>query len=80
MNTAEVLMHVKERQGVGVVFSHLSEAMGHLGLPVRNAMRCDFHAMGSHDMPKQAVHVLGQCGCRSLPVEHNGGTGWDGHA
>ena len=41
-------------------------------LHVRDAMRRDFQAVDSHDMLEQAVQVLRQCGCRSLPVEHNG--------
>ena len=39
---------------------------------VRDAMRRDFEAVDSHDMLEQAVQVLQRCGCRSLPVEHNG--------
>jgi Zn-dependent protease/predicted transcriptional regulator len=39
---------------------------------VRDAMQRDFQAVDSHDMLEQAVQVLQRCGCRSLPVEHNG--------
>jgi Zn-dependent protease/predicted transcriptional regulator len=39
---------------------------------VRDAMRRDFEAVDSHDMLEQAVQVLRRCGCRSLPVVHNG--------
>jgi CBS-domain-containing membrane protein len=35
-------------------------------------MRRDFEAVDSHDMLEQAVQVLQRCGCRSLPVDHNG--------
>jgi predicted transcriptional regulator len=35
-------------------------------------MRRDFQAVDSHDMLEQAVPVLQRCGCRSLPVVHNG--------
>jgi predicted transcriptional regulator len=35
-------------------------------------MRRDFEAVDSHAMLEQAVQVLKRCGCRSLPVEHNG--------
>jgi Zn-dependent protease/CBS domain-containing protein len=47
-------------------------AQGGTGRPVRDAMRRDFQALDSHDMLEQAVPVLQRCGCRSLPVEHNG--------
>jgi Zn-dependent protease/CBS domain-containing protein len=47
-------------------------AQGGTGKPVRDAMRRDFQAVDSHDMLEQAVQVLQRCGCRSLPVEHNG--------
>ena len=47
-------------------------ARGGTDLRVRDAMRRDFQAVDSHDMLEQAVQVLRQCGCRSLPVEHNG--------
>lgn len=40
--------------------------------PVREAMRRDFQTVDSHDMLEQAVQVLQRCGCRSLPVLHNG--------
>jgi CBS domain-containing protein len=39
---------------------------------VRDAMRRDVEVVDSHDMLEQAVQVLHRCGCRSLPVEHNG--------
>ncbi len=39
---------------------------------VRDAMRRDFQTLDSHDMLEQAVQVLQRCGCRSLPVEHDG--------
>jgi len=42
------------------------------GKPVRDAMRRDFETVDSHDMLEQAVQVLQRCGCRSLPVQHNG--------
>jgi len=35
-------------------------------------MRRDFQAVDSHDMIEPAVQVAQRCGCRSLPVEHNG--------
>jgi predicted transcriptional regulator len=47
-------------------------ARGGVDKPVRDAMRRDFEAVDSHDMLEQAVQVLRRCGCRSLPVEHNG--------
>jgi Zn-dependent protease/predicted transcriptional regulator len=47
-------------------------AQGGTGKPVREAMRRDFQALDSHDMLEQAVQVLQRCGCRSLPVEHDG--------
>jgi Zn-dependent protease len=47
-------------------------AQGGTGTPVREAMRRDFQSVDSHDMLEQAVQVLQKCGCRSLPVEHNG--------
>jgi Zn-dependent protease len=47
-------------------------AQGGTGGHVRDAMRRDFEAVDSHDMLEQAVQVLRRCGCRSLPVEHNG--------
>lgn len=47
-------------------------AQGGTGKHVRDAMRRDFEAVDSHDMLEQAVPVLQRCGCRSLPVEHNG--------
>jgi Zn-dependent protease/CBS domain-containing protein len=47
-------------------------ARGGVDKPVRDAMRRDFEAVDSHDMLEQAVQVLKRCGCRSLPVEHNG--------
>ena len=47
-------------------------ARGGVDIPVRDAMRRDFEAVDSHDMLEQAVQVLRRCGCRSLPVEHNG--------
>jgi predicted transcriptional regulator len=48
-------------------------AEGGTDLHVRDAMRRDFQAVDSHDMLEQAVQVLQQWRCRSLPVEHNGG-------
>ena len=39
---------------------------------VRDAMRRDFEVIDSHGMLEEAVKVLQRCGCRSLPVEHNG--------
>jgi Zn-dependent protease len=47
-------------------------AQGGTDKHVRDAMRRDFQVVDSHDMLEQAVKVLQQCGCRSLPVEHNG--------
>ena len=47
-------------------------AQGGTSLAVRDAMRRDFEPIDSHDMLEQAVQVLQRCGCRSLPVEHNG--------
>jgi Zn-dependent protease/CBS domain-containing protein len=47
-------------------------AQGGASKPVRDAMRRDFESIDSHDMLEQAVQVLQRCGCRSLPVEHNG--------
>jgi len=47
-------------------------AQGGTSLAVREAMRRDFEAIDSHDMLEQAVQVLQRCGCRSLPVLHNG--------
>ena len=47
-------------------------AQGGTGKLVRDVMRRDFQALDSHDMLEQAVPVLRRCGCRSLPVEHNG--------
>jgi len=47
-------------------------AQGGTAKHVRDAMRRDFQAIDSHDMLEQAVQVLQRCGCRSLPVEHNG--------
>jgi len=47
-------------------------AQGGTSLAVRDAMRRDFEAIDSHDMLEKAVQVLQRCGCRSLPVEHNG--------
>jgi len=47
-------------------------AQGGTGKHVRDAMRRDFEAVDSHDMLEQAVQVLQRCGCRSLPVVHNG--------
>jgi len=47
-------------------------AEGGTDLHVRDAMRRDFQAVDSHDMLEQAVQVLQQSRCRSLPVEHNG--------
>jgi predicted transcriptional regulator len=40
--------------------------------PVRDAMRRDFETVDSYDMLEQAVQALQRCGCRSLPVQHNG--------
>jgi Zn-dependent protease/CBS domain-containing protein len=47
-------------------------ARGGTDLLVRDAMGRDFRSVDSHDMLEQAVQVLRQSGCRSLPVEHNG--------
>jgi len=47
-------------------------AQGGTSKPVRDAMRRDFELIDSHDMLEQAVRVLQRCGCRSLPVQHNG--------
>ena len=47
-------------------------ARGGTGLLVRDAMRRDFRVVDSHDMLEHAVQVLRQCGCRSVPVEHDG--------
>ena len=47
-------------------------AEGGTGKLVRDAMRRDLETVDSHDMLEQAVQVLRRCGCRSLPVEHNG--------
>lgn len=47
-------------------------AQGGTGKLVRDAMRRDFQAVDSHDMLDQAVRALQGCGCRSMPVEHNG--------
>jgi len=47
-------------------------AQGGTDKHVRDVMRRDFQAVDSHDMLEQAVQVLQKCGCRSLPVEHNG--------
>jgi Zn-dependent protease/CBS domain-containing protein len=47
-------------------------AQGGTAKLVRDAMRRDFKAIDSHDMLDHAVQVLQGCGCRSLPVEHNG--------
>ena len=47
-------------------------AQGGTDKHVRDAMRRDFEAVDSHDMLEQAVQVLHRCGCRALPVEHNG--------
>lgn len=44
---------------------------GSAGL-VRDAMQRDFQMVDSHDMLEKAVVSLRQCGCRSLPVIHNG--------
>jgi CBS-domain-containing membrane protein len=35
-------------------------------------MRRDFQAIDSHDMLEPAVQVVQRCGCRALPVQHNG--------
>jgi CBS-domain-containing membrane protein len=35
-------------------------------------MRRDFQAVDSHDMLEPAVQLVQRCGCRALPVEHNG--------
>jgi Zn-dependent protease/CBS domain-containing protein len=42
------------------------------GKLVRDAMHRDFKAVDSHDMLDQAVREIQGCGCRSMPVEHNG--------
>lgn len=47
-------------------------AQGGSGKFVRDAMRRDLETVDSHDMLEQAVQVLQRCGCRSLPVQHNG--------
>lgn len=47
-------------------------AEGGTGKLVRDAMRRDFQPLDSHDMLDHAVQVLQGCGCRSLPVQHNG--------
>jgi CBS domain-containing protein len=47
-------------------------AGGGTGKLVRDAMRRDLETVDSHDMLEQAVQVLQHCGCRSLPVQHNG--------
>jgi Zn-dependent protease/CBS domain-containing protein len=47
-------------------------AQGGTGKHVRDAMRRDVETVDSHDMLEQAVQVLHRCGCRSLPVQHNG--------
>lgn len=47
-------------------------AQGGSDIPVRDAMERDFHIVDSHDMLQQAVSKLHECGCRALPVVHNG--------
>ena len=47
-------------------------AQGGTGKPVRDAMQRDFEVVDSHDMLEPAVQVLQRCGCRSLPVQHEG--------
>jgi len=47
-------------------------AQGGTDKHVRDAMRRDFQAVDSHDMLAPAVQVVQRCGCRALPVEHNG--------
>jgi Zn-dependent protease/CBS domain-containing protein len=47
-------------------------AQGGTALRVRDAMQRDFHVVDSHDMLQKAVASLRECGCRSLPVLHNG--------
>jgi len=47
-------------------------AQGGTGKLVRDAMRREVEPVDSHDMLEQAVQVLHRCGCRSLPVQHNG--------
>jgi predicted transcriptional regulator len=47
-------------------------AQGGTDKHVREAMRRDFQFVDSHDMLDQAVQVVQRCGCRALPVEHNG--------
>jgi Zn-dependent protease/CBS domain-containing protein len=42
------------------------------GTNVRDAMQRDFKIVDSHDMLEKAVASLRECGCRSLPVLHNG--------
>ena len=49
-----------------------SLAGGGTGKLVRDAMRRNLETVDSHDMLEQAVQVLHRCGCRSLPVQHNG--------
>ncbi len=47
-------------------------AQGGAEAPVRDAMERNFHVVDSHDMLQQAVGKLHECGCRALPVVHNG--------
>ena len=47
-------------------------AQGGTDKHVREAMRRDFQFVDSHDMLEPAVQVVQRCGCRALPVEHNG--------
>jgi Zn-dependent protease/CBS domain-containing protein len=47
-------------------------AQGGTNIRVREAMERDFHVVDSYDMLPQAVAQLRECGCRSLPVVHNG--------
>jgi Zn-dependent protease/CBS domain-containing protein len=47
-------------------------AQGGTGMRVRDAMQRAFQVVDSHDMLEKAVAHLRECGCRSLPVLHNG--------
>lgn len=42
------------------------------GVRVRDAMRRDFLMADSHDMLEHALAMLHECGCHSLPVQHDG--------
>ncbi len=39
---------------------------------VRDAMQRDFKTADSHDMLEKAIGILRECGCRAIPVEHDG--------